>query len=196
LAFFFLLQITFNDIRIDFATFNKQKSLGEFPFGSVPVLDIDGIRVCESNAILRFVGKLTGLYPSDPVLALRVDEILDVMEDVSAALKPSFSLPPEEKADARRKLIAEGGAMHKGFALLARRLASSTPAAENSFFVNGQLSIADLKVLGWRATAATGFYDGIPADWIDSAFPALGAALARADAEVANRKAQHSKVKV
>lgn len=192
-----MLQIAFNDIRIDFATFNKQKSLNEFPFGSVPVLDIDGIRVCESNAILRFVGKLTGLYPSDPVLALRVDEILDVMEDISAALKPSFSLPPEEKADARRKLIAEGGAMHKGFALLARRLAASTGAAgaaeDNSFFVNGQLSIADLKVLGWCATAATGFYDGIPVDWLDTAFPALGAALARAEQEVAKRKAQHSK---
>lgn len=187
LLLFLSFQIAYDDIRLDFPTFGKQKAAGEFPFGSVPVLDVDGVRVCESNAILRFVGKQAGLYPNDAVQALRVDEILDLMEDIAATLKPTFSLPAGEKEEARRKLIADGGAVHKGFALLARRHA----AADNTtaFFVGGALSIADLKVLGWRATAATGFYDGIPKDWIETAFPAFGAALANAEAEVARRKA-------
>jgi glutathione S-transferase len=150
----------------------------------VPVLDVDGVRICESNAILRFVGKLAGLYPTDPVLALRVDELLDVMEDISAALKSTFTMPAGEKEEARRKLIADGGAVHKGFALLARRHDNQTP-----FFVGGALSVADLKVLGWRYTAATGFYDGIPKDWIETAFPTFGASLAAAEAEVVRRKA-------
>lgn len=160
--------------------------------GSVPVLDVDGLRLCESNAILRFVGKLSNLYPADPVLALRVDEILDVVEDIAAIFKPTrFIADPQLRDDARRKLIANGGAMHSGFALLARRHAANDNSSP--FFVGGALSIADLKVLGWRTTAASGHYAPVSSDWLDSAFPSLGKALAAAQAEVEKRKANNSK---
>lgn len=153
----------------------------------MPVLDVDGVRICESNAILRFVGKLSNLYPSDPLLALRVDEIMDLIESIAAIFKPTRGLPDGEREAARGKLIADGGAMHKGFALLARRQAEND-AVSRQFLVGDALSVADLKVLGWRRTLATGHYDGIPLDWLDVTFPKLGSALQAAENEVEKLK--------
>lgn len=34
------------------------------PFGQVPTLHVDGTVVTQSDAIIRYVGKLAGLYPS------------------------------------------------------------------------------------------------------------------------------------
>lgn len=53
-----------------------------FPFGSMPVLDIGEERFAQSGAIIRYVGKLAGLYPEDPVAALRVDMVIDTMEEL------------------------------------------------------------------------------------------------------------------
>lgn len=72
----------YEDKRISFPEFGALKASGVFPFGSVPVLDIDGERFAQSCAILRYVGKLAGLYPEDPVAALRVDMALDSIEEL------------------------------------------------------------------------------------------------------------------
>ena len=40
---------------------------------------IDGNVYTQSLAIARFVGKLSGLYPSDPLQALRCDEVMDAL---------------------------------------------------------------------------------------------------------------------
>eukprot|EP01047_Picozoa_sp_COSAG01_P050691 COSAG01_NODE_5152_length_4451_cov_13.224724_3_plen_85_part_00 len=37
----------------------------------------------QSSAILRYVGKLTGLYPADPLAALVVDEVDMMVEEVA-----------------------------------------------------------------------------------------------------------------
>ena len=61
--------VRFDDVHVPLDRFSEQKAAGELPFGSLPVLDVDdGERrtsAAQSNAILRFVGRLTGLYPVD-----------------------------------------------------------------------------------------------------------------------------------
>ena len=54
--------IPFEDDRVS-TDWAKRK--GQTPFGSLPVLDVDGQIVTQSNAINRYVGKLTDLYPAD-----------------------------------------------------------------------------------------------------------------------------------
>ena len=51
----------------------------------------------QSTAILRFAGKLSGLYPEDPVRALKVDEILDSLVDLINIVVPSFYEQDKEK---------------------------------------------------------------------------------------------------
>ena len=72
----------FEDKHISFADFGTKKAAGEFPLGSIPVLDVAGERFAQSNAILRYAGKLTGLYPEDPIAAMRVDMVLDTIEEL------------------------------------------------------------------------------------------------------------------
>ena len=76
-------RIDFVDEHLTYDQFRNCRAAGEFPFGGIPVLVIEtsaGTQcVAQSNAILRFAGRLTGLYPVDDSLqALKVDEALGV----------------------------------------------------------------------------------------------------------------------
>merc|ERR1712065_84472 len=64
------------------AEFGAAKADGSLPYGSLPVFTPAGSDMVygQSNAILRYVGKLTGLYPEDPLEALLVDELMDAVE--------------------------------------------------------------------------------------------------------------------
>lgn len=57
--------IEFEDKRISIPEFLEMKKAGAFTFGSLPVLGIDGEMIAESIAILRYIGKMGGLYPKD-----------------------------------------------------------------------------------------------------------------------------------
>ncbi len=47
------------------------------PFGQVPCLEVDGKKVAQSVACLRFAGKKAGLYSDDLVEAALIDGYLD-----------------------------------------------------------------------------------------------------------------------
>ena len=56
------------------------------------VTTVEDLDVTQSSAILRYVGKLTGLYPVDPLLALQVDEIDMMVEEVAMQLMTLLAL--------------------------------------------------------------------------------------------------------
>lgn len=155
--------------------------------GSVPVLDVDGKRFCESNSLTRYAGKLANLYPHDVLDALRVDEILDMVEDAFAAIGPTFSMPADEKVAARQKLQAPGGAFHKIWAAIAKRHSEN---GGGRYLVGNNLTIADLKVGGVVATLRSGFFDGFASTWFEDTWPEFGAALTKLLAEI-NEKANN-----
>src|SRR5512134_2117665 len=53
------------------------------PFQAMPVLEVDGKVITQSNTINRYLGKLGGLYPKDDWQATLADEIMDAVEDIS-----------------------------------------------------------------------------------------------------------------
>ena len=55
--------VAFEDHRFGFPEFAEVRKT--VPFGQVPVLHVDGVQVTQSDAILRYAGKLAGLYPTD-----------------------------------------------------------------------------------------------------------------------------------
>jgi glutathione S-transferase len=71
--------IEFEDERWAFPVFQERR--GEVRFNALPVLEIDGIAVTQSNAQCRYVGKLAGLYPKDDLQALYCDEVMGAVED-------------------------------------------------------------------------------------------------------------------
>jgi len=62
--------VAFEDERINFEQFMALKP--KLPFGTVPAVTVDNVQSAQSAAILRYAGKLGGLYPADPVQALQV----------------------------------------------------------------------------------------------------------------------------
>jgi len=79
--------VDFEDQRISPDQFQSMKASGELKFGQVPALVIDGKdTLIQSAAIMRYVGKQTGLYPKDDVSAALVDAIVDQENDMFAGL--------------------------------------------------------------------------------------------------------------
>merc|ERR1711957_845874 len=68
--------------------FAEMKESGKLAFGQVPLLEVDGgtHMLVQSGAILRYLAKLSGLYPDDPIVAAKIDAALDQEADAFAGL--------------------------------------------------------------------------------------------------------------
>ena len=73
------------------------------PFGALPVLEMDGQTLAQSNAINRCVGTLTDL--SDAWQAALRDEVMEAVEDINTKLVGTFFLPEEERKTQRKALV-------------------------------------------------------------------------------------------
>ena len=150
--------IPFDDVRVDRAHFMELKASGELPYGQLPVLDIDGVRLAQSGAISRFCGKLSGLYPEDALEAAQVDELLDLASQMTESISPTVrEKDPEKRQAMRRELGATK--LPTWLAALEKRVDSGDGSP---YLVGDQLSVADLaiwRLLGWLTG---GILDGIP----------------------------------
>ena len=161
-------RIDFVDEHLTDDQFRDCRAAGEFPFGGIPVLVIetsDGANcVAQSNAILRFAGRLTGLYPmDDPLQALKVDEALGVGEDINGLLEPSLHEEDTERKMAMRKVLAEE-TLPYWMGCLDRSLVAN---GSTGFMVGNKLTIADLKLYWIIDWLTMGILDGIPTNLID-----------------------------
>jgi len=161
-------RIDFIDEQLTFEQFGRCRAAGEFPFGGVPVLAIEtdnGMRcVSQSNAILHFTGHLSGLYPSqDPLLALRVDEVLGISEDIGWLIEPSLDeADVDRKMSMRRKLAEETLPYWMG--RLDQLLLDN---GSTGYVVGDELTVADLKLYWLIDWLTMGILDGIPTSLID-----------------------------
>src|SRR6266481_5661588 len=133
--------IPFEDDRVLGADWARRKP--STPFGSLPVLEVDGAIVTQSNGINRYVGKLADLYPSDPWQAALCDEAMEAVEDITSEVSATFSLPEDQKK-AQRQALADGP-----ITFFLTRLQQRLEAGGGQYFAGGRLSVADLKVFVW-----------------------------------------------
>lgn len=166
--------IAFEDHRVDFAGFAALREQGALPLGSVPVLEVDGLVLTQTAAMLRYVARLGGtdLYPSDPFEALLVDSAIDTVNDTLAhALQPSmFERDTEKKLAMRQAFIA--GPMAKAFTYLDGLIAKNG----GPLLLGERLSIADLLIGNQLAQIASGRLDGLSRESL-APYPRLGALL-------------------
>src|SRR5689334_5521856 len=157
--------VPFEDDRVKFADWKSREPAT--PFGALPVLEVDGQTVAQSNGINRYVGKLAGLYPSDPWQAALCDEAMDAVEEISTRVWNTMSLPPAEKKAKRESLAA--GPLPLSLERLQRRLV----AHGGQYFADGRLTVADLKVFVWIQHLKSGQLDHVPVDLPDRVAPQL-----------------------
>jgi glutathione S-transferase len=167
--------VAFEDIHVQPDRFQEQKVAGQLPFGSLPVLDVQTregtVSAAQSNAILRFAGRRAGLYPmDDPVRALKVDEALDLGEDLYHVIAPSIDEQDAERRLAMRRILAEE-TLPRWVGFLERLLVAN---GCTGFVVGATLTVADLKLYWVVDKLTNSTLDGIPKSLLDG-FPAVTA---------------------
>ena len=157
--------IDFDDNRISFEAFGKLRN--DFRFKAVPVLEIDGAQVAQSNALSRYVGKMAGLYPQDDLQALYCDEVLGALEDLSHYIVRTFGLPEEELKSARKELV-DGW-----LTVFLKGLEELLERGGKNYFADSKLTIADLRAFVQMRSLCSGILDHVPKDIVQQVAPAL-----------------------
>lgn len=157
--------IEIEDERLSFAEFMEMRKTTRF--NSLPVLEIDGAAVTQSNAISRYIGKMAGLYPDDARQALYCDEVLGALEDINHYLVRTFGLEGDELKKARQKL-ADGW-----LTVYVKGLGQLLERGGGEYFSDSKLTIADLKAFVQIRHYRSGNLDHVPTDLVDSLAPGL-----------------------
>ena len=137
----FMGDVPFEDVRDQKSA--DLKAQGKLTFGAMPVLEVDGRILSQTQAMAVFAAKLAGLHPDDAWAAAKVDEALNGCTDVTSTIGSTFRLSDEEKMEARRAMIAPDGrlTMHLGGL---EKICSEN--GENGYTVGTTLTVADLAV--------------------------------------------------
>jgi len=157
--------IAFEDHRFAFANFAEVRKTT--PFGQVPVLEVDGVQVTQSDAITRYAGQLAGLYPKDPYQALLCDEVLGAVEDLTIKLSGSFGLKDEALRQARAAFVQGPLPLYLGW------LQKQLQAHGGQYFADQRLTVADLKVFSYVRGLCSGNLDHVPSDIVAQLAPSL-----------------------
>lgn len=176
--------VAFEDFRFAPAEFGEIRKTT--PFGQVPVLEIDGLQITQCDAMLRYAGKLAGLYPQDPLQALLCDEVMFVSEESGIKMGPTYRMTGDAQKAARLALV------ETHFPVYLRWLERQLQAHGGEYFAGGSLSVADLKVFVDIRTFNSGRLDHIPTDMVQQLAPALNAHMQRI-AELPAVKAYYAK---
>ncbi len=157
--------IDFEDVRLKFPEFREAQP--SFRFHALPLLEIDSQPITQSNAHLRYVGKLAGLYPTDDLQALYCDEAMGAVEDVGHAVGKTLGLQGDALKQAREEFVQGRLATYiKGLDQLLAR-------GGGQFFADGRMTVADLKVFVETRTLAKGTLDHVPTNIVEELAPAL-----------------------
>lgn len=154
---FYMAGVPFEDRRVSRREFANMKS--ELPFEQLPTLAVDGVVFPQSAAILRYAGKIGGLYPEDPVRAAKCDAVIDCMFDIQAAIRPSIYETNAQRKLSMRKTLTEV-TLPQWLGYLERWLET----AGTTFFVGDDITICDLVIYTRMKWLRRGVLVGIPSD--------------------------------
>lgn len=157
--------IDFEDNRLSFPEFHDMRQ--DTRFNSVPVLEIDGAAVTQSNALCRYVGKMAGLYPEDDLQALYCDEVLGALEDLSHYIVQTFGLQGDELKQARKKLV-DGW-----LSVYIRGLGELLARGGGEYFADNRMTMADLKTFVQVRALRAGKLEHVASEIVEELAPGL-----------------------
>ncbi|OAV95107.1 hypothetical protein PTTG_03885 [Puccinia triticina 1-1 BBBD Race 1] len=157
--------IPFTDERLTSEEFGKIKET--LPFGQVPILTVDGKKVISQEvAILRYIGRLVGLYPDDREEAVSVDIPLSFVDDLYSSVLAFFA-PEHPGKEVVTKMMAEQQ-IPKSLSYLNKYLANKA----STFSAGDNLTVADLRIYSALALFKSGALQGLSPDIVDK-YPSI-----------------------
>jgi glutathione S-transferase len=148
---FALAGVEYEDVRIERDVWPEHKA--NYPWGSLPVLEVDGKMLAQSNAILRYLGKTYNLAGDNDLEAAKCDEMVEAMTDLKMAVIKYFTETDEAKK-AEIKTSLESETFPKFLTVW-----SKTVEVNNGFLVGKRLSYADLCIASYLEVYSDMFPD-------------------------------------
>ncbi|KAG2532955.1 hypothetical protein JM18_000871 [Phytophthora kernoviae] len=130
--------IAFEDSRIGHADFATLKPT--LPFGQVPVLEVDGTVYSQSLAINLYAAKLSGLFPSDNLEALKSDMFSQSLTEMEGPFVEFMFKTPDETKKAELKKVFIEETVPKLFTVLEKMVGGK-------FILGDKISHVDLQLL-------------------------------------------------
>ncbi|XP_034241044.1 glutathione S-transferase-like [Thrips palmi] len=162
-------RIPFEDVRIDAKQWPEHKK--KMPFGTMPVLEVDGVMYTQSRAICRYLAGQVGLQGATPEECLHIDIVVETFNDLRAAVADWFyDANPETKATKLRPLMEKTAPFYLSkFEAMAE--------ANGGYLANHKLTWADVYFC-----APLTWFDAMLRQNVLEGYPALQALRRRVDA--------------
>jgi len=128
----------FEDIRIDGDWAERKQN---YPFGQLPVLEVDGKMYGQSVACANFIAKEFGLYGKTNVDGVMIDQVVGLLQDFfQAAIKFFFEKDEAKKAELKQNFQEkECPKFYGNFETMLKNNGTG-------FFVGSEMSLADIVV--------------------------------------------------
>jgi len=99
--------VPYEDVRLEYATWTKEEAQ-KFPWGLLPVLEVDGKVLAQSGAIVRYLGKLYKVAGDDDFEAAKCDEMVGAHQDLAEIVWPVIiELDETKKKEGTAKILEE-----------------------------------------------------------------------------------------
>lgn len=118
------------------------KASGFAEFGQLPMVEIDGLKLVQTKAILHYLGDKYGYFPGDPALRYKMESTLYLLDDFINGMIHLFSGKDMEALD---KYYADNANRFLGF--FNARLSQNHNG--DGWFVGDSLTLTDLVVFEW-----------------------------------------------
>jgi glutathione S-transferase len=143
--------VAYEDVRIEKDQWPALKP--STPFGQLPILEVDGVKLCQSNTIARYLARKYNLAGKTELDQARADMIIDCFEDTAKPMLAFFHESDEaRKAELKKKFMEEQ--LPTSLGLLENILKANNNG--DGYFVGSELTWADLaflNVASWIAMA-------------------------------------------
>jgi glutathione S-transferase len=159
--------LTWEDHAVDGAEYFPRKAscCDTIPLLNLPYLEFDGNVLSESVALMRYVGAIGNLTPSDALECARMDQAIVLANQFFDVIGFTFGLKGEEREQAGRDLTAEGGKLFEWVAKVGRFVA----LRESEFLCGSELTVGDISLFCHLCNVVAGILPGFPApDYFDS----------------------------
>lgn len=131
----------YEDVRIERENWPDLKKT--LPLGQLPVLEVDGIKIAQSQAIFRYLARELGFYGGNALESAKIDTVIETLNDfITQARKYFFEKDEAKKAEFKKDLLEVQAP--KYMKLLEVLLDLNTEG--DGFFVGSKISLADVLV--------------------------------------------------
>jgi glutathione S-transferase len=141
--------------------FHALKATGVLAFGFVPLWEEEGLRLAQTNAIVRHLARTNGLYGSSPLEAARCDMLFEGYEEVRLELRRIATAKPEDRAAVREELTTS--VLPRWLSYFEALIAAN---GAGTYLVGASASFADLAMFhlfeSFRDNELVGLYDACP----------------------------------